>query len=147
MSTGAAIVVGAVAGLALGILVSTTTDVPLAPEIGGGFGGKNTLVMEPPAGLLSRKTGKPVKMIMDREEVVSGWNPSATRLFGYEPEEAIGNHIDDLCWQEGSYGLKKLLRLDERDVGHDPVHAHPEHAVVEVRHHARVVRDDPDDLT
>ena len=38
----------------------------IGTEIGGGFGGKNTLVMEPPAVLLSRKTGKPVKMIMDR---------------------------------------------------------------------------------
>jgi hypothetical protein len=38
MSTGAAIVVGAVAGLALGILVSITTDVPLAPEIGVALG-------------------------------------------------------------------------------------------------------------
>ena len=34
MSTGAAIAVGAVTGLVLGILVSLTTDVPLAPEIG-----------------------------------------------------------------------------------------------------------------
>ena len=34
MSTGAAIAVGAVTGLALGILVSVTTDVPLAPEVG-----------------------------------------------------------------------------------------------------------------
>jgi hypothetical protein len=34
MSVGAAIAVGAVIGLALGILVSVTTDVPLAPEFG-----------------------------------------------------------------------------------------------------------------
>ena len=34
MSLGAAIALGAVIGLALGILVSVTTDVPLAPEIG-----------------------------------------------------------------------------------------------------------------
>jgi hypothetical protein len=34
MSVGAAIAIGAVAGLALGILVSVTTDVPLAPEAG-----------------------------------------------------------------------------------------------------------------
>jgi hypothetical protein len=34
MSIGAAIAVGAVIGLALGILVSVTTDVPLAPEAG-----------------------------------------------------------------------------------------------------------------
>jgi hypothetical protein len=34
MSVGAAIAVGAVTGLVLGILVSVTTDVPLAPEAG-----------------------------------------------------------------------------------------------------------------
>jgi hypothetical protein len=34
MNLGAAIVVGAVVGLALGIVVSVTTDVPLAPEAG-----------------------------------------------------------------------------------------------------------------
>jgi hypothetical protein len=34
MSTGAAIGVGAVTGLALGGLLSVTTDVPLAPEVG-----------------------------------------------------------------------------------------------------------------
>jgi large-conductance mechanosensitive channel len=42
MSTGVAIAVGAVIGLALGIVVSLVTDVPLAPEVGlvlGGLGG------------------------------------------------------------------------------------------------------------
>ena len=34
MSVGATIAVGAVVGLALGILASVTTDIPLAPEIG-----------------------------------------------------------------------------------------------------------------
>jgi hypothetical protein len=34
MSVGAAIALGAVLGLALGILVSVTTDVPFAPEAG-----------------------------------------------------------------------------------------------------------------
>jgi len=34
MSTAASIGIGAVAGLALGILVSVTTDLPLAPEVG-----------------------------------------------------------------------------------------------------------------
>ena len=39
MSTAAAIAIGAVAGLALGILVSVTTDIPFAPEIGLVLGG------------------------------------------------------------------------------------------------------------
>jgi len=34
MSIGAAIAVGAVIGLALGIAVSVITDIPLAPELG-----------------------------------------------------------------------------------------------------------------
>ena len=41
----------------------------------------------------------PVAIVtMDRDEVVSGWNPAAARLFGYEPDEAIGRHIDDLLF-------------------------------------------------
>jgi hypothetical protein len=39
MSVGAAIGVGAVIGLALGIVVSVVTDVPLAPEGGLVLGG------------------------------------------------------------------------------------------------------------
>jgi hypothetical protein len=39
MSVGAAIAIGAVAGLALGILISVSTDVPLAPESGAVRGG------------------------------------------------------------------------------------------------------------
>jgi hypothetical protein len=38
MSVGAAIAVGAAAGLALGIVVSVLTDVPLAPEAGLALG-------------------------------------------------------------------------------------------------------------
>lgn len=34
MSSGAAIALGAVVGLALGIAVSVATDLPLAPEVG-----------------------------------------------------------------------------------------------------------------
>ena len=34
MSVGAAIALGAVVGLAVGILVSVSTDIPFAPEVG-----------------------------------------------------------------------------------------------------------------
>ena len=53
----------------------------IGTEIGGGFGGKNTLVLEPPAVLLSRKTGKPVKMIMDREEDFLSTTPRRPCIF------------------------------------------------------------------
>ena len=39
MSVGVAVAIGAVAGLALGILVAILTDVPLAPEAGLVLGG------------------------------------------------------------------------------------------------------------
>ncbi|HJS26009.1 MAG TPA: PAS domain S-box protein, partial [Actinomycetota bacterium] len=43
----------------------------------------------------------PVAVVtMDRDEVVSGWNPAAGRLFGYTTEEAIGRHIDALVVPE-----------------------------------------------
>jgi hypothetical protein len=38
MSIGAAVAVGAVIGLALGIVISLTTDIPLAPEAGLALG-------------------------------------------------------------------------------------------------------------
>ena len=39
----------------------------------------------------------PVAIVtMDREEVVTGWNPAATSVFGYTSEEAIGRAIGDL---------------------------------------------------
>jgi hypothetical protein len=49
MSTGAVIAVGAVIGLAVGILVSVTTDVPFAPEAG--------LVLGALVGWVSRRQG------------------------------------------------------------------------------------------
>ena len=50
-------------------------------EIGGGFGGKTTVYLEPLAIRLSQKTGRPVKMVMSREEVFRATGPaSATRI-------------------------------------------------------------------
>jgi hypothetical protein len=49
MSIVAAIAVGALTGLALGIVISLTTDIPLAPEAG--------LVLGALAGWLSRREG------------------------------------------------------------------------------------------
>jgi hypothetical protein len=48
MSVGVAITLGAVLGLALGIVVSVTTEVPFAPEVG--------LVLGALVGWLSRRT-------------------------------------------------------------------------------------------
>jgi CO/xanthine dehydrogenase Mo-binding subunit len=46
-------------------------------EIGGGFGGKTTIYLEPLAVLLSKKTGRPVKMTMNRAEVMRATGPTS----------------------------------------------------------------------
>ncbi|MEO8424263.1 MAG: GAF domain-containing protein [Actinomycetota bacterium] len=46
----------------------------------------------------------PVAIVtMDRDEVVSGWNPSAERLFGYTAQGAIGRTIDSLVIKSSEY--------------------------------------------
>ncbi len=49
-----------------------------ASEIGGGFGGKTTCFIEPVALALSRKSGKPVKLVMTREEVFRATGPTVS---------------------------------------------------------------------
>ncbi|HHL21532.1 MAG TPA: xanthine dehydrogenase family protein molybdopterin-binding subunit [Aliiroseovarius sp.] len=49
-----------------------------ASEIGGGFGGKTTIFIEPVALALSRKTGRPVKLVMSRDEVFRASGPTAS---------------------------------------------------------------------
>jgi CO/xanthine dehydrogenase Mo-binding subunit len=46
-------------------------------EIGGGFGGKTKVYLEPLALLLSRQSGRPVKMVMTREEVLRATGPTS----------------------------------------------------------------------
>ena len=46
-------------------------------EIGGGFGGKTIVYLEPVATMLSKKSGRPVKMVMTREEVMRASGPTS----------------------------------------------------------------------
>src|SRR5260221_2228315 len=46
-------------------------------EIGGGFGGKTIVYLEPLATLLAKKSGRPVKMVMTREEVMRATGPTS----------------------------------------------------------------------
>ena len=45
-------------------------------EIGGGFGGKIRVYLEPVAAILSRKCGQPVKITMNRADVFEGTGPT-----------------------------------------------------------------------
>ncbi len=58
----------------LGIPVSDVTVTPC--EIGGGFGGKIPVYLEPPAAILSKKAGKPVKVVMSRIEEFDATGPT-----------------------------------------------------------------------
>jgi CO/xanthine dehydrogenase Mo-binding subunit len=49
-----------------------------ASEIGGGFGGKTTVFIEPVALALSRKAGRPVKIVMSRDEVFKASGPTSS---------------------------------------------------------------------
>lgn len=46
-------------------------------EIGGGFGGKTTIYLEPLAVVLSAKAGRPVRLVMDRGEVFRASGPTS----------------------------------------------------------------------
>jgi CO/xanthine dehydrogenase Mo-binding subunit len=59
----------------LGWDISNIVAVPL--EIGGGFGGKTLVYLEPLALALAQKSGRPVKMQMTREEVFRASGPTS----------------------------------------------------------------------
>ena len=46
-------------------------------EIGGGFGGKTIVYLEPLATILSQKTGRPVKIVMNREDTMRATGPTS----------------------------------------------------------------------
>ncbi len=63
--------------LTAGILAIPISDIRVTPlEIGGGFGGKTGVYLEPVAMLLSRKAGRPVRLVMSRAEVFRASGPA-----------------------------------------------------------------------
>jgi len=60
------------------VLGLESSDIRVTPaEIGGGFGGKTTVYLEPVALALSRQCGHPVKMVMTRDEVFRATGPTS----------------------------------------------------------------------
>jgi len=60
-----------------GVLGWPISQVKVIPsEIGGGFGGKTTVYLEPVAIALARKAGRPVKLVMSREDVFRATGPA-----------------------------------------------------------------------
>ena len=70
-----------VRSMTAGVLQKKLGDIRVIPsEIGGGFGGKTTIYLEPVALLLSELSGRPVKMVMSREEVFRATGPTSATL-------------------------------------------------------------------
>jgi CO/xanthine dehydrogenase Mo-binding subunit len=70
-----------VRSLSAKVLGMNVADIKVIPsEIGGGFGGKTTVYLEPVAILLSKITGRPVKMTMTREEVFRASGPASASV-------------------------------------------------------------------
>ena len=67
--------VRAMTSMLTGIPQSDIRAIPA--EIGGGFGGKTIVYLEPLAVVLARKSGRPVKMVMTREEVFRASGPTS----------------------------------------------------------------------
>ena len=62
-------------GAVIGLPSSRIKVIPM--EIGGGFGGKTTVYVESVAAVLSRKSGKPVKITMSRADVLEATGPTS----------------------------------------------------------------------
>jgi len=74
-STQGAFEVRSLSAQVLGVPVGKIKVVPA--EIGGGFGGKTTIYLEPLSILLSKMTGAPVKLVMSRSEVLRASGPTS----------------------------------------------------------------------
>lgn len=76
-------------------------------EIGGGFGGKISVYLEPVVALLSRKTGKPVTMRMDRSDVFEGTGPtpgtSIKAKIGATKDGRIRALYADMAYENGAF--------------------------------------------
>ena len=92
-------------GPILGIPLADVRVVPL--EIGGGFGGKTRVFLEPVALVLSRKAGRPVRLAMTRSEVFRASGPapgSETRIrMGASADGTIVGMELDLTLTSGAY--------------------------------------------
>ena len=104
-------------------------------EIGGGFGGKTTIYLEPLAAVLSRKSGRPVKLTMSRSDILRATGPApggyawvkigitsegritaAQAMFAFEAGGYPGSAVGAACLC--AFGPYKLtdFRIDGYDV-------------------------------
>jgi CO/xanthine dehydrogenase Mo-binding subunit len=89
----------------LGMAASSLKVVPA--EIGGGFGGKTTVYLEPLALMLSKASGRPVKLTMSRADVLRATGPTSggayTTKIGVKKDGTITAAEVVLKFQAGAF--------------------------------------------
>lgn len=104
-STQGSFVVRDATACVLDLPVSRVKVTPM--EIGGGFGGKIPVYLEPVAAILSKKTGRPVKITMSRKDVFEGSGPtpgSHIRVkVGVRKDGTIVAADSTLAYEAGAY--------------------------------------------
>jgi CO/xanthine dehydrogenase Mo-binding subunit len=95
----------------LGIPISQIKVIP--SELGGAFGGKTTIYIEPVAILLSRRAGRPVKLVLDREEVFRATGPAPGSLIRVRMGATRDGRITAadvwLAYEAGAYGGSPMV--------------------------------------
>ncbi len=91
-----------------GILQIDVSRVKVTPlEIGGGFGGKIPIYLEPVAALLAKKSGRPVKMVMERSAVfeTTGPTPGGRMVIklGADANGILTAATADIWFEAGAY--------------------------------------------
>jgi len=84
--------------------LSTIRVIPM--EIGGGFGGKTPIYLDPLAAILSRKCGRPVKFAMTRAEVFEATGPTSgpsIRVKMAAKDGRISAVQMDMAYEAGAY--------------------------------------------
>lgn len=100
----------------------------VTPYVGGGFGGKVDLIVTPIAVMLARKSGRPVRLEMSREDVFINGNPRSPAVVeikdGYKKDGtlvarkiteyinggAYSGHVTVLC-NDGAFGATGTYRV------------------------------------
>lgn len=104
-STQGSFTVREVTACVLEIPVSRVRVTPM--EIGGGFGGKIPVYLEPVAALLSKKAGHPVRIVMSRKDVFEGTGPAAGSFIkvriGADMNGRITSAQAYLAYEAGAY--------------------------------------------
>ncbi len=102
--------------LALAVGIEEESIVVHPVHVGGDFGSKTAPFDEPLAYLLSVKTGRPVKMVMDQVEELGAGNPKHAAVMrvrtGVTSDGLITAHVQEMYFDSGAYaGLMPLGAL------------------------------------